>query len=165
VTVEDWQLAPSWLNLVSLLAMGGCAPSAPSMEPIPREARLFHSQSSIYQSPTRIIVRDGTQWPELWRTFTNAPPSAGPPRPDIDFTREIVLVAAAGSRSAGDEISIDSVAEGSGALRVVVTTQSGCLDSHWAGNPIDVIRVRRVEGHVQFVERFTLGQRCASAGE
>lgn len=137
----------------------------PLLEPLPNEARLFHGQASIYSKPTRIVVRDGTQWPELWLTITDAPPSAGPPRPDIDFTREMVLVAAAGPRPGGDEISIDSVAERSGVIRVAVTTRQGCWGSFWEGAPIDVVRVPRVEGRIQFVERVGRARRCAAAAE
>jgi hypothetical protein len=84
------------LASVGFLALGGCHPPTLSMEPIPTEARLFHAQSSLYSRPTRLIVRDSTQWPEVWRTVTDASPSVGPTRPDIDFTREMVVVAAAG---------------------------------------------------------------------
>jgi hypothetical protein len=153
------------LASVGLLALGGCHPSTPSMEPLPSEARLFHAQASIYSQPTRLIVRDSTQWPEVWRTVTDASPSVGPARPDIDFTREMVVVAAAGTRPGGDEISIDSVAERSGMLRVVVTTQQLCQGTFWTGNPIDVVRVPRVEGRVQFLERVGRTQRCAAVAE
>jgi hypothetical protein len=135
------------------------------MEPLPSGARLFHAQASTYSQPTRLIVRDGTQWPEVWLTVTDASPSVGPARPDIDFSREMVVVAGAGSRPGGDEISIDSIAERSGLLRVVVTTQQMCQGTLWMGAPIVVVRVPRVEGSVQFVERVGLSQECAGPAD
>ena len=147
-------------GLLPVLMLEACRLSS-VMAPVPSEARLFSSPSSVYSTPVRLIVRDEGQWPELWRTLTDASPSVGPPRPDIDFSRHMVLVAAAGSRPGGDTISIDSVAAPSGGLRVVVTTQQGCQRSPFRVTPIDVVRVPRVDGEVRFVERVGLSQQCA----
>jgi hypothetical protein len=151
--------------LAGLLVLGACRHAPLPMQPVTADGRLFHSHGSIYSTPRRIIVRDGIQWPEIWRTVTNASPSVGPARPDVDFTRDMVLIAAAGDRPGGDEIRFDSVAPRWGGLHVVVTTQQGCRGSIGMGAPIDVIRVPRIDGPVQFIERVGLTPRCAAAVE
>ncbi len=112
--------------------------------------------------PTRAVVRDSAEWSAFW-TQAHALVEPAPPLPTVDFTRSMLLVAALGTRSTGGHrVSIDSVARGA-ILRVFVTAIApgpDCLTTMAITWPLQVVRVARFEGSVEFVE----GERVEPCG-
>jgi hypothetical protein len=68
----------------------------------PEIVTLAQGQMSKVQAPETIVVRAETDWSELWRTHVG-----DGARPDVDFSRRIVVGVFAGSRpTAGYRIAI-----------------------------------------------------------
>ena len=78
-----------------------------------------------------------------------------PPTPIVDFAGSMLLVAALGTRSHGGyAVTIDSVARGV-TLRVFVTAIApgpDCVTTMAITWPLQVVRVSRFDGSVDFVE-------------
>ncbi|HEX2780360.1 MAG TPA: protease complex subunit PrcB family protein [Gemmatimonadaceae bacterium] len=111
---------------------------------------------SGYSDSARVVVRNESQWREVWaRIAGNATPA--PEAPEIDFNTEMVLVAAMGTKpSGGWAIRIDRVARRGNNAWAEVTSQqpgSGCMTSAAFTAPLDVVVVQRTPGKVVFVER------------
>ena len=112
--------------------------------------------------PTRAIIRDSTAWEAFW-TQAHGLMEPAPPTPAVDLTSSMLLVAALGTRSSGGHsVTIDSVARGP-SLRVFVTSVTpgpDCMTTMSITWPVQVVRVPRFEGSVEFVE----GERVQPCG-
>ena len=107
------------------------------------------------QESARLVISTQTEWDEFW----NGLPTVVLPRPvppDIDFTNQMVLVAAMGQRSTGGfSISIEGVYETGGDLYVDVLEQSpglGCLTTQAITAPIAGVSLPARDAQVHFVE-------------
>jgi hypothetical protein len=104
--------------------------------------------------PTRSVIRDSTAWKDFWAQ-ANAQVEPAPPLPAVNFADSMLLVATLGTRSSGGHsVSIDSVARGT-TLRVFVTAVSpgsDCVTTMAITWPVQVVRVARFDGSVEFVE-------------
>lgn len=163
-------------GLTFLLALGlpacGRGPALPApLGPVPETARLYYDDGGGLTDSTRLVVRGEAMWQEVWQRAT-APRSAPPPLPVIDFSRDMILVVAAGRMTPEDQIRVDSVgvrrertAEGEDqdVLTVVVRTAQGCGLFASEAYPVEIVRVRRFDGPVNFVERRQRAE-CAGAG-
>jgi|SRR5215213_1258748 len=99
----------------------------------------------------RVVVRDRETWEDVWKRINPAPDP--PPLPEIDFTREMLVVAAMGSRpTTGYRIIIDKAYLYQSYPRLEIVIRSidntkcpglGQFDVMTA--PIDVVRVPRTE--------------------
>jgi hypothetical protein len=145
---------------VLLCFLAGCqSPSTPDtsgalVEPRP-VTPLVHEVYTGFGEPARFVVRDSERWAEVWsRTFAGR--SEIPQRPDIDFSTEMVLVAAQGGQgSSGYDISIDRVASRAGATVVDVTATSPderCVVLAVITSPVTMVRVPVSAGSVRFQE-------------
>ena len=89
--------------------------------------------------PRRMVIRDANGFAQLWSEL-----GAGE-RPDVDFTQNVVVVAASGERPTGGYgIAIDRVSQADGQLTIqVVETTPGpnCVTSGAATRPVDVVAV------------------------
>ena len=112
------------------------------------------------QEPVRSVVRDEQSWLEFWGVLT-AVLRPAPDAPAVDFTRDMVLVAAMGSRPTGGYvISIEGAYTSDGALYVDVLERSpgvGCLSAQVMTFPVTAVRVRVHAGSVRFVTREESG--------
>ncbi|HET7462474.1 MAG TPA: protease complex subunit PrcB family protein [Longimicrobium sp.] len=166
------------LSLAVAAALAGCAPAreaqtdAPSLEartamqqdslPLrrPPEAlqRAFRYSSGV-ETAMRETLRDATAWRALWTRLTSR---AGPPvpPPEVDFAREMVLVAALGQRSSGGyAIRIESVRQAGGEMvATVVQTSPGprCGVTGALTAPADVVIVPRSDAAVRWTVRETV---------
>lgn len=90
----------------------------------------------------RMVIRDANSFAELWSELGTGD------RPDVDFTRNVVVVAAAGQRpSGGYEIAIDRVGQADSQLTIqVVETAPGpnCVTTGAATQPVDVVVIPEV---------------------
>ncbi|HJZ82869.1 MAG TPA: protease complex subunit PrcB family protein [Pyrinomonadaceae bacterium] len=57
--------------------------------------RWSYREGSCISDSTRVVIRDGDAWNSMWKRMWCGPV---PPAPEIDFTREMVIVAALGER-------------------------------------------------------------------
>lgn len=102
-----------------------------------------------------VAIRDRAQWQRYW-TAIHRRISPQPPLPDVDFAREIVLLAAMGRRpSGGYVLRIASASEMAGVLRVDVERREpgrGCILNAALTSPVDLVRVVSRADSVVFVE-------------
>jgi hypothetical protein len=100
----------------------------------------------------RLVIRDANAWDQFWSEL-----GVGS-RPDVDFTRDVVVAVAAGQRPTGGyEIAIDGVTHADGQLRVSVVERSpgpNCMTTASLTQPVDVVVVPAAEARSwSFVER------------
>lgn len=106
----------------------------------------------------RGIVASESEWLGLWlEIWTPVGPVPDPPR--IDFSRELVVVAAMGLRPTGGySIRIDQVIQRQGFVEVrLIETEPppGCEVTQEETTPLDLARIPRVQQPFRFeVERF-----------
>lgn len=90
----------------------------------------------------RLVIRDANSWADFWSELGMGD------RPEVDFTRDLIVAVAAGQRSSGGyEIAIDRVWQASGELTVeVVETAPGpnCITTAALTQPVDVVAVPAV---------------------
>jgi PrcB C-terminal len=155
--------APAVLLLAAVTCACGSSPVAPDDgEPVPftrlrPDAPSFTFFSS-YVQPARVLVKTQAQLLDLWNAIYQPNPlSLPPPLPAIDFDREMLIVAAMGSRPTGGYvITIEGVFESSRGLTVRVRSISpapGCGVTLALTQPVDIARVPRRDGSVAFTEQ------------
>ena len=79
-------------------------------------------------TPFRLVIRNRNEFSEFWKGLVaRVPPGQwAPSLPEIDFAKEMIIVAAMGERpSSGYSIIIDGVCEVDGHVEVFVTSQEG----------------------------------------
>jgi hypothetical protein len=101
------------------------------------------------------VVRDRDAWLRTWvALFPGSPTSLPPPLPDVDFSREMVVVAALGSRpSSGYDVVFTSASEADGVVTMELETRSpgpGCVTLTVITAPVDLARVPKRDGSVVF---------------
>jgi hypothetical protein len=169
-------LLTTFLALVTGCGGGGGVPApAPTiapLEPIGAAARKYRDPDGGIADEMRRVIRDGPTLADIWGRATSRQIEPPPP-PVVDFTREMIVVAAAGQREPGDHIRVDSagvrtfVNEGTGdreeILFVYVSTILGC--DPFAGNsyPVDIVAVPRYEGEIRFDESERRDPNCTGA--
>ena len=150
-------------------ACGGKGGGAPALSPVPQTAVLYDDDAGGLRDSVRVVVRDDAMLRALWRQAT-AGQDAPPPPPAVDWRREMVVAVAAGRRAPSDRIRVDSVgmrrepgADGKmrDAMAVLVRTTQGCERFTSAVFPVYLVRVRRYDGPVVFVERRDRSAGCA----
>jgi hypothetical protein len=96
------------------------------------------SRTGIGES-RRLVIRDANAWAEFWSELGTGD------RPDVDFTKAVVVAVAAGQRPTGGyEIAVDRVGQVDGELTVqVLETSPGpnCSTSSSPTQPVDVVVV------------------------
>jgi hypothetical protein len=137
----------------------------PQQKPVPltplgpkRSGPRTSFSGSQIKDPFRVVVRSRDEWLAVWKTLYQIIPSNGPypDPPEIDFSREMLIVAAMGQRpTSGYAIIIDSAYEQSDRLEVVVTSVitikcGGVYTS--VTSPIDIVRLPKLERPVVFRE-------------
>ena len=101
------------------------------------------------------MIRDRDAWLELWKQLSSRQ-FRPPPLPEIDFSREMLIVVAMGERNTGGfSIIVDGVYERDKKLEVVVKSTSpgkNCMLSQAFTQPVDIIRVQKSDYPVVFRE-------------
>lgn len=104
----------------------------------------------------RFVVRDAASWRARWDAI-NREMQPAPPVPAVDFSREMVVVAALGRRpSGGWSIVVDSAVWRGDAVEVFVRQLApgrGCFTTAAISSPVDVVRVPRRDAPVRFREQ------------
>jgi hypothetical protein len=130
--------------------------------------RLYYDNGSAPQDSARTIVRDGEALRGLWQRLT-ATQASPPPMPAVDFTREMLALVAAGRMTPDDQIRVDSVAltremdasaKMTETLNIFVATVTGCRRFNAEAYPIEIVRLRKFDGPVKWVERQERAEGC-----
>jgi hypothetical protein len=153
---------------------GGSAPVPATVEPVvhwraiaPGDV-LYEGNSGGIPDSVRQVIRDADAYRQIWQEATARQASA-PAAPPVDFARDMLLVVAAGRMTPEDEIHVDSVvvrtergAEGrvEEVMSAIVRTYQGCRRANVAAYPIEIVRVRRFDGPVRWIERREREQDC-----
>ena len=107
--------------------------------------------------PARLVVRDPATWQAIWnQIYLRQTPV--PPLPRIDFSHDMILVAALGSRSTGGfSILLGEASEAANdGVTVIVDSSSpgsNCIVTEAFTQPVDIARLPLRDGAVSFVER------------
>jgi hypothetical protein len=87
----------------------------------------------------RLVIRDANAWSQFWAEL-----GVGE-RPNVDFTRDVVVAVAAGQRSTGGfEIAVDRITQTDGELSVEVVERTpgpNCITTTSLTQPVDVVVV------------------------
>jgi hypothetical protein len=146
----------------SQVDQGRPVPITPMGRTISGQRVPFMTGSGIWDQ-LRLVVRDRDLWVEVWkRIYSIDPdhlnPNGGqlPPLPEIDFSREMVIVVGMGRRpSSAYGIFIDSAYERNYGLEVVVRSvenRKGCGAMTVMTAPVDIVRLPRTDRPVLFRE-------------
>lgn len=147
---------------------GPATPPPPVWLPVPAEAVVYYDNAGGIQDSLRLVVRDPATLRDVWEQATSRQASPPPP-PAVDFAQDMLLVAAAGRMTPEDQIRIDSAAvherltalgDREQVLSAVVRTIEGCRRFDAPAYPVQIVRVRRFDGPVTFVERREKAGNC-----
>jgi hypothetical protein len=158
--------AMACLSICLLLLAGACSRARPAAAPAPwlplaADARLYTDNQSGIQDSLHTVVRDASTLRLFWQQAT-AEQSTPPPVPEVDFARQMVLLVAAGAMTLEDEIRVDSIRvrreqDASGraedVMSVLVRVVEGCGRFSVTAYPVEIVRVRRFDGRVNFIEQ------------
>ena len=114
----------------------------------------FAAYSGIVDS-LRVVVDDAARWAMYWRRL-HAGAMPVPPVPPVDFARDMVILAALGTRSSGGfTIRIDSAYDDGASVEIVVSRTSpgrGCVLTAALTQPVDIVRIPARKVPVRFRE-------------
>jgi hypothetical protein len=119
--------------------------------------RVGEWSTSGVTAPARLVIRDDTTYARFWSALGDAGS-----RPSVDFTRDLIIVAAAGQQTAGGHsIEIERVTRvGAGlAIQVVETMPGpGCPTAQALTQPVDVVVVEAADARTwSFSDRKVTG--------
>lgn len=144
---------------VAACARGGGGGLPPTLAPVTASTRLYSDDGPAFTDSVRLAVRDMATWQQVWDQATSTQGSP-PPLPQVDFTKEMVLVAAAGQMHPGDQIRIDSAGVRAGVFVAMVRTITACRPFPAAAYPLDIVRVMRSDLEVTWSERRERAPGC-----
>ncbi len=150
---------------LSLVLCGGmllalaCHHGPESLAPVLPISRVYYDDGPAFRDSVRMVVEDSITLKRVWRQATSTQPSP-PPRPEVDFDSEILLVVAAGRMAPGDQIRVDSVGVRQGFFVVVVRITTECRPLAADVYPLEIVRARRSGKPVAFAERRERGANC-----
>lgn len=148
--------------LVFALLLAACSsPNAPDAAQQPltvtrlRQGAVSFSYNSGVTDSQRLVIRDQATWQQTWDAIHRFMFPA-PALPQVDFAREMVIVAALGQKPTGGySIFIDGATETANGVTVnvrAVSPGNGCAVTLALTQPVDIARVTRREGNVAFAE-------------
>lgn len=149
------------LPLLTSACLFGGGPGEPidTVSPVTATSIVFQTDRLVIGDSSRIVVRDENRWSEVWSQASANEPSAQLSRP-IDFTAEMVLVAAAGRLDTGAQIRFDSVGVRGDVFVANVVTTVDCGGFTSDVYPMVMVRTARSELPVRWVERREQTARC-----
>jgi hypothetical protein len=120
-----------------------------------RPDSVAYTTFSGVMDSTRVVIRDRARWREYWARIHS--PFVPPPRePEIDFSREMVILAALGRRpTLGYDILIRSATRDSAGIEVQLRRSSpgqGCTMGAAITEPVDLARIPASDVQVRFTE-------------
>jgi len=129
------------------------------LQPLADSAQVYYDNGMAFADSARIVVRDAAAWRAIWQRATR-PQASPPPMPDIDFNRDMIVLAAAGPMKPGDVIHVDSIGVDGSTTVLAVRTIAACQPFPSDAYPFEIIRIPRRDGPVQFIEHRTRAPSC-----
>lgn len=119
--------------------------------------RIGQWSTSAITTPARVVIRDDNAYAKLWSSLGDAGS-----RPSVDFTRDVVIAAAAGQQNTGGHsISIDRVTRVGAGLAIEVTETvppQGCMVTQALTQPVDMVVVAAADAQTwSFTDRKAAG--------
>ena len=146
-------LAALALVLLAACAAAGPNPGGGSAQDF--ETLLADAHSGLAE-PRREVVRDEASWARLWAEI-HAGEDPEPPLPAVDFTDQMLIVVASGTRrSGGFSIRVTSLERRGDRLDVEVLETcpaAGARVSMALVQPVEVIRLSRSQEPTRFLDR------------
>jgi len=107
----------------------------------------------VFTTELQQVIRDQSSWQSLWSRLTaNASPP--PSIPAVDFTQEMLVVAAMGTKGHGGyKIAVTAATEQAGAVSVEVTETSPgphCMNAMIVTSPVAIAKLPKRDGNVTF---------------
>jgi hypothetical protein len=129
------------------------------MRPFDDAARIYYDNGIAFADSARLIVKDTLTWRSTWRQATKSQPSP-PMMPVIDFSKNVVLVVAAGRMKPGDAIRVDSIGTRGTLTVIVVRTTVACQPFPSDAFPFEIVSIPRLEGQIRFTEHRLRSPEC-----
>lgn len=130
------------------------AEDAPQPGPLPLRTLAKGGFSGI-QQPLQQVITDPAQWEKIW-TAHNAGRKSEQARPEIDFTKEMVIVAAMGRKNTGGySIEISKAEPSGGKLMIYVTRKAprpGGMSLQALTAPFHMAALPKTDLEPEFVE-------------
>jgi hypothetical protein len=143
-----------------LLALAlACHHGPQGLSPVLPTERVYYDDGPAFRDSIRLVVEDSVTWKRVWTKASSTQPSP-PPRPEVDFRSEILLVVGAGRMAPGDQIRVDSVGVRAGFFFVVVRTTTECRPIAADVYPLEIVRAVRTGKPAAFTERRERGANC-----
>jgi hypothetical protein len=136
-------------------------PPGMSLARFPEPTPTYFRYTSAIREPRTLVVRSQAEWVGQWARITaNRGPL--PAAPAVDWSREMLLMAAMGSRPTGGyAITIDRVIETSRTLDVYIVRSSPgsrCGVTAALTSPVDIVRVARSNKDVRWYPRDVVNE-------
>lgn len=154
--------------LVLLIACGGKKADLPkpapsltvTMRAVDDEAFLLADNVSAFGTDTtRKVIRDTIEFKQIWARAVSLS-STKPPRPVVDFNKEMVVLAGAGRMKPGDVVHIDSVGTKGSLTVIVIRTTIACQNIATSAYPFEMVRIPRNNGDDTFREHVMRAPEC-----
>ncbi|UCC71390.1 MAG: hypothetical protein JSV86_13460 [Gemmatimonadota bacterium] len=147
--------------LLGAIFIASFCPKAPvdTVAPVLSSARLYYDDAAAFPDSTLEVVRDVTTWRDVWARATSMQPTP-PARPAIDFSREMVILAAAGKMTPGDQIKVDSAGIRDDVFKIFVRTIVGCQRFPTDAYPFEIVSVPAADEPVDWVQSREEGASC-----
>ena len=129
------------------------------LTPLDNAIRGYYQYSSGYADSARLVIRDEAAWSDVWtRLVSNSGPK--PALPSVDFATEMLIVATLGTRSSGGySIKVTAAEQLTDHIAVTILRTSpgrSCGTTAALTAPADVVRMRRSDLPVRFIEQSTV---------
>lgn len=156
-------LLPSAVAVIAASACGGGPPPPPAPAvPVLSTNRVLYSDQTGFRDSLRSVIRDPSSWVTAWQRATANEP-APPSLPTIDFTREMVIIVAAGRMNPGDAIRVDSVGVQGDLVVATVSVIAECDPFPGEAYPMEIVRVTRDDRVVTFRDQRRRAAHCNDA--
>jgi len=142
---------PFAICVVLALSCGG-SPAAPAQALQVTSVASFNTDGGAFPMETTLAIRDQATWQHLWAQL-NSTRIPAPALPSIDFTTEMLVVAAMGPKPTGGyQIAINGATEQGGTVTVSVTATSpgSCMVAQVLTSPVAVSKLPLRSGEVTF---------------
>lgn len=126
---------------------------------VDQDARLYYDDVPSFPDSMRSVIKDEETWNNIWAQATRGQATV-PPLPFVDFSRSFVLLVAAGKMRTGDQIHVDSIGPREGKFVAVVSTTVDCHSIPNAAYPFEIVRVKRSDRPIAFIERRAKAPDC-----
>lgn len=130
-------------------------PLGPKPCPTCEQRRVSYTSNSGIEDSLRVVIHDAEAWGKIWEQI-HSPFTPTPPLPEIDFSREMVVVVGLGTRpNGGYGIIVDRAYERDDRLEIIVRKQTpgnNCFNTQAVTQPVDIVRLPKSKRAVVFRE-------------